>query len=66
MRGKIKMFNPERGFGFITPADGGADVFFHVSQCSAGDNVASGDNVSFEIETDGRTGKLRAADVEPA
>ena len=31
MLGKVKMFNPEKGFGFITMADG-KDVFFHYSQ----------------------------------
>lgn len=31
MQGKVKMFNPEKGFGFITIADG-SDVFFHYSQ----------------------------------
>lgn len=31
LRGKIKWFNPEKGFGFVTPADGSADVFLHIS-----------------------------------
>jgi len=31
LRGTIKWFNPEKGFGFVTPADGSADVFLHVS-----------------------------------
>ncbi len=31
MQGKVKMFNPEKGFGFITVEDG-KDVFFHYSQ----------------------------------
>lgn len=31
MQGKVKMFNPEKGFGFITMEDG-KDVFFHYSQ----------------------------------
>lgn len=31
MQGKVKMFNPEKGFGFVTMEDG-KDVFFHYSQ----------------------------------
>jgi CspA family cold shock protein len=31
LRGKIKWFNPEKGFGFVTPADGSSDVFLHIS-----------------------------------
>lgn len=31
LRGKIKWFNPEKGFGFVTPADGTSDVFLHIS-----------------------------------
>lgn len=31
LRGKIKWFNPEKGFGFVTPADGSSDIFLHIS-----------------------------------
>jgi CspA family cold shock protein len=31
LRGRIKWFNPEKGFGFVTPADGAPDVFLHIS-----------------------------------
>lgn len=31
LRGKIKWFNPEKGFGFVTPSDGSSDVFLHIS-----------------------------------
>ena len=47
--GKIKMFNEDRGFGFIIPDDGGVDVFFHVSALREGDEVTPGKVVSFEI-----------------
>ncbi len=40
----------EKGFGFITPTDGGADVFFHLSACNGQfDNLQVGQAVSFEM-----------------
>jgi CspA family cold shock protein len=31
LKGRIKWFNPEKGFGFVSPADGAPDVFLHIS-----------------------------------
>ena len=51
LKGKIKWFNPAKGYGFIENDAGGKDVFLHVSALEeAGiDNLTEGDAVSFEI-----------------
>ncbi len=49
MRGKVKMFNSERGFGFIT-GDDGKDVYVHSSSIEGGAKLAVGDVVEYEVE----------------
>jgi len=46
--GKVKFFNDEKGFGFITPDDGGKDIFVHVSAVENG-TLGEGDSVTYEI-----------------
>lgn len=46
--GKVKFFNDQKGFGFITPDAGGSDIFVHVSQVSNG-TLAEGDTVEYEM-----------------
>jgi len=46
--GKVKFFNQSKGFGFITPDDGGKDVFVHVSEVENG-QLDENDSVNFEI-----------------
>ena len=56
--GTVKWFNPNKGFGFIKPDDGGSDVFVHISALErAGLNtLAEGQKVSYELATNkGRT-----------
>jgi cold shock protein len=57
MRGTVKWFSAEKGYGFITPEDG-ADVFVHYSAIeSAGyRKLEAGEQVEFEI-VDGQKGK---------
>jgi cold shock protein len=62
--GKIKMFNGDRGFGFIKPDDGGDDIFFHVSALREGDEISQGKPVSFETGVDKKSGKTKAVSVD--
>jgi CspA family cold shock protein len=63
--GTVKWFNPTKGFGFIQPESGGADVFVHISavQAAGMDSLAEGQRVSYEVVTErGKTaaGNLKA------
>ena len=62
--GTLKMWNAERGYGFIADDAGGPDMFLHVSALqSAGidpDNIRKGERLSFDVEST-REGKTRAA-----
>lgn len=57
--GTVKFFNETKGFGFITPEDGGKDLFVHVSGLI--DEIREDDQVTYEVE-EGRKG-LNAVNV---
>jgi CspA family cold shock protein len=64
--GTVKFFNPQKGFGFIQPADGSKDVFVHISAVErAGlSTLNEGQKVSFEIVTE--RGKQAAGNLSLA
>lgn len=60
--GTVKFFNNAKGFGFISPATGGEDIFVHVSGLY--DEVRENDKVTFEVQN-GKKG-LNAINVRVA
>ena len=66
--GTVKFFNHSRGFGFITPDDGGKDVFVHVTavERSGISGLTDGMRISFETEPDKRGKGPKAVDLEVA
>ncbi len=64
-QGTVKWFNADKGFGFITPDDGGADVFAHFSAFQSGGyrSLEENQRVEFDV-TQGQKG-LQAENIRP-
>lgn len=60
-RGTVKFFNAQKGYGFITPDDGGKDVFCHHTaiQMDGYRSLNEGDHVEYEV-VDGQKGPAAA------
>ena len=64
--GTVKWFNPTKGFGFIQPEEGGADVFVHISAVERAGlaTLNEGQRIGFELERDKRSGKMSAGQLQ--
>ena len=64
--GTVKWFNPEKGFGFIQPDNGGQDAFVHISavQRAGMNDLQEGQKVSYEMVADKRSGKMSADNLK--
>lgn len=65
MRGLVKWFSKEKGFGFIIPNDGSNDIFVHLNDIEgdADKVLIDGQHVEFEIEQGARGPKAKSVKV---
>ncbi len=66
--GTVKFFNTTKGFGFIQPDNGGADVFVHISAVERAGmrTIVEGQKLSFDVVKDNRSGKSAAENLKAA
>ena len=62
--GTVKWFNPTKGFGFIQPESGGADVFVHITAVQKAGLQGLDENVKVEYELESQRGKTSAVDLK--
>ena len=65
--GTVKFFNPDKGYGFIQPDDGGNDAFVHITAVEAAGmrTLDREQRVSYDLEQD-RRGKMSAVNLQSA
>ena len=66
--GTVKWYNTQKGYGFIQPDDGSKDVFVHATALERAGmrGLVEGQKLSYELQTDRRTGKQSADNLQAA
>ena len=63
-QGKVKWFNPDKGYGFIQPDDGGKDVFVHASALVSANITTLQDDQRVQYNLEEQKGKTSAVDIQ--
>lgn len=66
--GTVKFYNDQKGYGFISPDNGGKDVFVHATALERAGmrSLVEGQKVQFDTQEDRRTGKIAVGNIQAA
>ncbi len=65
-QGTVKWYNETKGYGFIQPDNGGKDVFVHATALERAGlrGLREGQKITYELQTDQRTGRTSAVNLQ--